>query len=209
VVTALSRFTGMATGRIDRAKLVVPMEQLSAELLGQNLMIGRYDSRITGPRDPAPQYDPTTDPSLRDILDGTSVLRYLRHEINFQSDLFYQGPFGGGYPPPTSFRGDWMSVRWNRNPPGASPTEAFRAAMTTNPDLRVLVVSGYYDLVSSYYAIEQAASQLPPDLGRRVIVRTYAGGHAIYTDDGVRHQFRLDATTFYHPNSAARKGAAK
>jgi hypothetical protein len=60
-----------------------------------------------------------------------------------------------------------------------------------------MVVSGIFDLVSSYFAIEQAAGELPPDLRERVTVRTYAGGHAIYTDDAARHQFRLDAAKFF------------
>ena len=198
VAAQLARFTGMPAGQIDRAKLAVTMEQFSNGLLAEkNLMVGHYDSRLVGPRDPAPQYDPTTDPSLKDILDNVSVLRYLRRELGYQSDLNYQGPFGGAYPPPTSFRGDWMSVRWNRSGPQPSPTDAFRKAMASNPALRVMVVSGIYDLVSSYFAIEQAAAQLPADVKARVVVRTYAGGHAIYTDDGVRHQFRLDAEPFY------------
>jgi hypothetical protein len=180
------------------------MEQFSAGLLaGKNLMVGRYDSRIVGPRDPSPQYDPATDPSLKDILDSISVIRYLRNELGFKSDLFYQGPFGGGYPPPTTFRGDWMSVRWNRGGAQPSPTDAFRAAMSSNPKLRAMVVSDIFDLVSSYFAIEQAASQLPADLAGRVVIRTFAGGHAIYTDDAVRHQFRLEASQFYE------RGAAK
>jgi carboxypeptidase C (cathepsin A) len=197
VVSQLAHYTGIPAAQIDRAKLIVPMEQFAAALLAdRNLAVGRYDSRITGPRDPSPQYDPTTDPSLKDILDGVSVIRYLRNELGYKSDLFYQGPFGGGYPPATSFRGDWMSVRWNRSGPQPSPTAAFRSAMTANPKLRVLVVSGIFDLVSSYFAVEQAAAQLPAVLGERVTVRTYAGGHAIYTDDAVRHQFRLDAARF-------------
>ena len=215
VVAQLARFTGLPANQIDRAKLVVTMEQFSVALLAEkNLMVGRYDSRLIGPRDPAPQYDPTTDPSLKDILDEISVIRYLRNELNFKSDIFYQGPFGGGYPPPTSFRGDWMSVKWNfgtatgRGPSGPaaksnysppSPTEAFRAAMTANPNLRAMVVTGYFDLVFSYFAIEQAASHLQSDFAKRVTIRTYAGGHAIYTDDAVRHQFHLDAAAFYQP----------
>jgi len=211
VVAQLSRFTGLPQDQIDRAKLIVPMEQFSVALLAsQNLMVGRYDSRMIGPRDPAPQYDPTTDPSLKDILDNISVIRYLRNELNFQSDIFYQGPFGGGYPPPTGFRGDWMSVKWNRGVPASettakgannppSPTEAFRAAMNADPNLRAVVVTGIYDLVFGYFANEQAASHLPPDLAKRVTVRTYAGGHAIYTDDAARHQFRIDAAKFYEP----------
>ncbi|MFB3828119.1 MAG: hypothetical protein ACE15B_15220 [Bryobacteraceae bacterium] len=209
VAAQLSRFTGLPLGRIDRARLAVPIEQLSLELLAPaNLMVGRYDSRLTGPRDPAPMYDPTTDPSLKDILDGVSVIRYLRNELGYKSDLFYQGPFGGGYPPPTSFRGDWMSVRWSRQTPASgskaasgpappSPTEAFRAALAANPNLRVLVANGYYDLVSSYFGVERAAARLPAELAPRVTVRSYAGGHALYTDDAVRTQLRADAAKFY------------
>jgi carboxypeptidase C (cathepsin A) len=69
--------------------------------------------------------------------------------------------------------------------------------MKSDPKLRTMVISGYYDLVSSYFAIEQAAGQLAADLARRVTVRTYAGGHAIYTDDTVRHEFRIDGEKFY------------
>jgi carboxypeptidase C (cathepsin A) len=212
IVAQLARFTGLPASQIDRAKLIVPMEQFSVALLAdKNLMVGRYDSRIIGPRDPAPQYDPTTDPSLKDILDNISVIRYLRNELGIQSDVFYQGPFGGGYPRPKGFRGDWMSVRWSRVAQAAgkeaftadpTPTEAFRRALASDPKLRVMVVTGYFDLVSSYFAVEQAAARLPSDLSHRVIIRTLPGGHAIYTDDSVRHQFRLDATKFYQTAEA-------
>jgi carboxypeptidase C (cathepsin A) len=68
--------------------------------------------------------------------------------------------------------------------------------MTANPSLRVLVASGYYDLVSSYYEIEYASKRLPPDLAKRVTVRSYPGGHAAYTDDAVRRQFSADIAAF-------------
>jgi carboxypeptidase C (cathepsin A) len=198
VAAQLASFTGIPASQIDRTRLAVPIEQFSVALLAdRNLAVGRYDSRLTGPRDPSPQYDPTTDPSLKDILDNVSVIRYLRNELGYQSDLFYQGPFGGGYPPPPAFRGDWMSVRWNRSGAQPSPAAAFQSAMTSNPNLRVMVVSGIFDLVSGYFAIEQEAAGLPADLARRVVIRTYAGGHAIYTDDTVRHQFRVDAARFF------------
>ena len=197
VIRQLAALTGLPASRVDRARLIVPMEEFSVELLAdRGLMVGHYDSRLTGPRDPAPQYDPTTDPSLKDILDGASVIRYLRDELGYRSDLFYQGPFGGGYPPPASPRGDWMSVRWNFSA-APSPVDAFQSAMKSDPKLRTMVVSGYYDLVSSYFAVEQAAAQLSADLARRVTVKTYPGGHAIYTDDQVRRQLREDGEKFY------------
>ena len=210
VVAQLARFTGLTAGQIDRNTLRVTTDQLSNQLMAPQV-VGRYDSRMLGPRDTAArQYDPTTDPSLKDILDPVSVVRYMRNVLGFKSDLFYQGPFGGGYPPATAFRGDWMSVRWNRGPTAAggaaapnaaanappSTSQALRAAMNTNPRLRVLVASGYYDLVSSYYDIEYAVKHLSPDLARRVTVHSYPGGHAAYTDDTVRHQFRADVAAF-------------
>jgi len=68
--------------------------------------------------------------------------------------------------------------------------------MTMNPSLRILVASGYYDLVSSYHEIEYAARHLPPDLAKRVTVRSYAGGHAAYTDDAVRRLMSADVAAF-------------
>ena len=194
LVAKLARFTGLPASQINVKTLRVTTEQVSTTLLGQDLMVGRYDSRATGPRDKSGgPYDPTTDPSLRDILDATSVLRYLREELGYRSDLQYQGPFGGGYPPPTTFRGDWMSVRWNRNitsPPGLS------AALTADPELRVFHACGYFDLLGGCYASDYAARHLTPALAPRVTSRVYAGGHATYEDDEPRRQLQADVAAF-------------
>jgi hypothetical protein len=181
------------------------------------MTVGHYDSRAAGPRDTTQtMYDPTTDPSLKDILDGASVVRYMRDELGFKSDVFYQGPFGGGYPPPMSFRGDWMSVRWGRGqaPASAEPVaqgargggrgrgaastspQGLAAATTTDPALKVLVACGYFDLGGGCFVSEYSAAHVSPDLARRVTARVYGGGHAAYTDDAVRKQLAADVTKF-------------
>ncbi len=68
--------------------------------------------------------------------------------------------------------------------------------MTANRSLKVFVSCGYYDLVCSYYANEYVASQLEPALKERVLARSYAGGHAIYTDDSVRSSMKRDVAAF-------------
>src|SRR5262245_33583565 len=157
VVARLASFTGLPAAEIDTKTLRVTTEQISTRLLGQNLMVGRYDSRAVGPRDTSGgPYDPTTDPSLKDILDAASVLRYLREELGYKSDLSYQGPFGGGYPPPTTFRGDWMSVKWNRGVPAAAGGADARpsglaAALSSDPDLRVFHSCGYLHPLGGCY----------------------------------------------------------
>jgi len=202
IVTQLARFTGLPASQINARTLRVTTEQISTSLLGDDRMVGRYDSRAIGPRDTSGgPYDPTTDPSLKDILDGVSVLRYLREEVGYKSDLFYQGPFGGGYPPPTTFRGDWMSVRWSRAQTGASGSPDARpaglgAALASDPDLRVFVACGYFDLLGGCYASDYAARHLAPALASRVTSRVYAGGHATYTDDAARRRLREDVIGF-------------
>jgi carboxypeptidase C (cathepsin A) len=205
VVAQLARFTGLSASQIDRNTLRVSTDQISNALLAPSpLMIGRYDSRLVGPKDTTTgPYDPTTDPSLKDILDAVSVTRYLRSELGFKSDLFYQGPFGGGYPAPTTFRGDWMSVRWGRGGAQPNASESLRSAMRTNPDLEVLVAGGYYDLVVNYYEIEYATKNLSAEFRNRVTARSYPGGHATYTDDTARRLFRADVASFVQ--SAARR----
>ena len=142
-------------------------------------------------------------------MNGTSVLltRYLRGDLGFRSDLLYQGPFGGGYPPPNTFRGDWMSTRWDRgslvNRPAAASgsiaataEQPLRRALIANPSLRLLVVCGTYDLVCSYYENEWAVQHLEPALASRITVRTYAGGHEAYLNKPARAVMQRDLAAF-------------
>jgi carboxypeptidase C (cathepsin A) len=214
VLGQLARFTGLNVGQLDAKTLSISMEQFTQLLLAdRNQVVGRYDSRLVGPRDPNQQlYDPTKDPSLRDIINDIGVVRYFRNELRYKSDLKYQGPFGGGYPPPTAFRGDWMSVRWNRAPtePGSGnsarqsaggatatpPGQPLRRAMLAHTQLRVLVACGYYDLVCSYSANTYLANHLDPEIPRNVVARGYGGGHALYTDRGAQLAFKRDVIKF-------------
>ncbi|MGH9385512.1 MAG: S10 family serine carboxypeptidase-like protein [Vicinamibacterales bacterium] len=221
VVTDLARFTGFDASLIDRKTLAIPMPQFSEQLLrAENRIVGRYNSRLTAPFDSEQQkmYDPTKDPSLVNIIDDVAVLRYMRSTLKYESDLKYQGPFGGGYPPPTAFRGDWMSVRWDRQPaaaaPGAAPTPArestgtsapeqpLRRALAANPSLRVMSSCGYYDLVCSYFANEWVAARLDPEIRSRVSVRNYGGPHAVYDDAAVRIAMKRDVAAFVQSGTA-------
>jgi hypothetical protein len=119
IVRGVSRFTGLDAALVDRKSLTVDRMQLGSYLLRrERKFIGQYDSRMVGPLDTtqAP-YDPTKDPSLQNLLDdvyGAAVTSVTSSDT--ETDLKYQGPFGGGYPPPRAFRGDWMSVKWKHAP---------------------------------------------------------------------------------------------
>jgi len=198
-VIEVARLIGLDPRRIDRKTLTVTLEEFSRHLLAdRKQVVGHYDSRLVGPYDPAARlYDPTQDPSLRNIIDQVGVVRYFRNQLQYTSDLQYQGPFGGSYPPPRTFRGDWMSVKWDFGPADrGSQQQPLDRAMKANPKLQVLIASGYYDLASSYYANDYLASHLEPKVARNVIARTYRGGHAIYTDKVAQMDLKRDVAQF-------------
>ena len=201
----LSRFTGVSPTAVD-STLVLGMGPFSEWLLREDgFVVGRYDSRLTGLLDTTQvMYDPTSDPSLRDIIDDVGVVRYMREELGFRSDLQYQGPFGGGYPSPNSFRGDWMSVLWDQSETSRAAvddqsmdaTPAVERVLKADRDLRIYVACGYFDLICPYSAIDHMIEIMDPSLANRITVRTYHGGHAIYTDDAARLQMRADVEAF-------------
>jgi carboxypeptidase C (cathepsin A) len=239
VITQLMRFTGADSTIIDLRTLAISPTVFTSRLLrGQQLELGRYDTRMTAPivADTG-AWDPRTDPSLRPVLDlmlGTSVplIRYLRDELGYKSDLLYQGPFGEGYPPPVAARGDWMSQRWNRaaapasapapnatasqsgaaqggggrgggrgaaagDGRGASGKPPLRAAMDTDPHLRVLVLGGLYDtVVQTCSSIDEAIARLDASIRSRISDRCYAGGHMMYTDREARQSIKRDVSAF-------------
>lgn len=196
VATALARFTGISDAAIDRRTLVVPYAQIGTRLLRrEGKVVGLYDVRKTAPLDTtAGPYDPRTDPSLTALLDPVAVLRYMRDELGYYNDLNYQGPWGGAYPPPKRFRGDWMSVRWDWKADSmfAKAPPPLEQAMRTDPSLNVLVACGTFDLICDYYANEWKIAHLPDELRRRIAVKVYAGGHTLYADDAARLALERD-----------------
>lgn len=194
VLAELSSFVGLPVARLDSTNLTVDRQMYPAELLeNEGLQFGHYDSRMTRPRDPpGTLYDPTEDPSLKYLLNPVGVVRYLRHELGVEQDLPYQGPFGGGYPPPSTFRGDWMSVRWQRTEAGEA---TLRRAMEMNPALIVFVARGLYDSGGCLPALHAVRTLEPPFAGR-VSGKCYMGGHSFYTDKEPRRKLREDFTRF-------------
>jgi pimeloyl-ACP methyl ester carboxylesterase len=115
------------------------------------------------------------------LTDPVAVLRYLRDELGYRNDLNYQGPWGGGYPPPASFRGDWMSVRWDWKADTLIQGSPLESVMAKDSSLRALVICGTYDLVCPYAVVEAKTRGVA-----RVRTTILPGGHAVYTDDRAR-----------------------
>ncbi|MBA4028021.1 MAG: peptidase S10 [Planctomyces sp.] len=187
----LARLTGLSAGYILQSNLRVPISGFAKELLrDEGRTVGRFDSRYkgidrvrTGDR-----YD--YDPSYS-IIQGpftATFNHYVRAELGHQSDLEYEILTGAVQP--------WnYGAAENRY---ASNREALRAAMTSNPHLKVLVMGGYFDMATPYFASAYTADHLglDPSLAGNVSRAWYKAGHMMYIRLSELEKFKRDAAAF-------------
>jgi carboxypeptidase C (cathepsin A) len=172
VATELARLTGIPSRDFESLMLRMKEPLFATKLLERDgLMVGAMDSRFTGLRyapgeHGAEEYDPS-DEAIEGPFTAT-FNDYVRRELGFQSDIPYEM---------------YTAIRpWNfgdaRN--GFPNTaEALRKAMTRNPYLKVWIASGYYDLLTPFFATENVIAGLNLDPARRANVRFtyYPTGH--------------------------------
>jgi carboxypeptidase C (cathepsin A) len=177
VIEHMARYTGLNKEVIDQANLRIDVPKFTHYLLiDQKLRVGRLDGRFTGP-DPnglldTDFYDPTGSAIAPPY---TSVFNnYVRMELGYKTDMpYYTFAQDAGFE-----KWDWGSAI-DGFPDTAT---ALRAAMAKNPYLKILVMEGYYDLATPYYAANYTIDHL--NLGAKyrenVSFATYDAGHMIY-----------------------------
>ena len=196
----LARYTGIAADRLDLQNLRLSGADFADRLLSdQGLELGRYDGRMTARARPqGTMWWPTIDPSLQRLggtMGGTSQVfnRYVRNTLGFESDLYYQGPFGNAFHPqpriphPSGMPADWMTFRFRMEPGAGEAAETeppLRRAMTLNPNMQVINMKGLYD--GSCAQLDEAVARTAPDLRQRVTNVCLPGGHMFYTDRAAR-----------------------
>jgi carboxypeptidase C (cathepsin A) len=166
-------------------------------------LTGRYDARMAVPNGSplASEGDPSST-VISDEFD-TAINDYLPQVLGYGTRVRY-----------TTFSNAinyWDFSHDGQQLPDGVPDLA--AAMTLNPDLRVLSVSGVDDLATPFYQTERDLARLP-ELAPRFTVRTYVGGHMTYLDDDSRLAQKADLVAFYRSAAAlaakaARRGAAR
>lgn len=192
VAARLSALTGLSVEYIQRANLRVPIFNFTKELLrSEGKTVGRFDSRYTGldrnQNGTSPEYDPSYA-----VIQGsyTAALNaYVRGDLNFESDLNYEILTGAVQP-------------WNYGQARnryADVTEPLRSAMTQNPNLRVLVCSGWYDLATPAFAMTYTMTHmgLNPLVRPRISQVYYEAGHMMYLREADLLKLREDARAFY------------
>jgi carboxypeptidase C (cathepsin A) len=189
-VRRLARYSGLSPEYVEEADLRIEIQGFTKELLRhERRTVGRLDSRFKGIDLRATGSEPAFDPSMAAIRPPyTAMLNdYVRRELGYETDLVYH-ILGGGV------------ESWDFNAPGRYPdtSESLLSAFAKNPDMRVFVASGYYDLATPFFATDYTLSHmgLAPVQRQRVSTAEYEAGHMMYIDEEELTRLRDDVGAF-------------
>ena len=172
----LARFTGTTPAFAEENDLRINLGRFDQELLREkHLTAGRLDSRFTSySTDQGAergQFDPS-DASIRNSF--TPVLsEYVRRELGYRNeDVYYI--LGGGI-------GRW---RYPQNNGYANVVPSLERAFAKNPQMKLYVAEGYYDMATPYFAVEYTLAHMAVDPRVRAGIMTerFEAGHMVYID---------------------------
>jgi carboxypeptidase C (cathepsin A) len=193
IVHQMSRYTGLTEEIIDQANLRIDVGKFTHNLLlDQKVRVGRLDGRFTGP-DPKGLLDtPFYDPSMSETLPPYTAVfnQYVRSELGYKTDTPYRV---------FAFGSEEFKWEWGAAEKGFPDTATeLREAMAKNPYLKVLVMEGYYDLATPYFAADYTMNHLnlPANLRKNISYATFDSGHMVYLDTQSLAKFRRDLGAF-------------
>lgn len=191
VIKKIARLTGMTEKYVEQTNLRIQIFRFTKELLrDQRRTVGRLDSRFVGIDEDAAGESIDYDPSYSNILGAysTTLNDYVRRELEFKSDLPYQILTGKVHP--------WNYGKYKNR--YVYVAETLRQAMTKNPNLKVYIANGYYDLATPYLATRYTFDHLGLDSSLRsnISMKYYEAGHMMYIHIPSLIQQRADLVEF-------------
>ncbi len=175
IVKKLVRLTGLSEKYIQGTNLRINIHRFCKELLrDEGYTVGRFDSRYKGIDKDTVGETHEIDPSFTVILGPyTSTLYdYLRRELNFETDLPYEIL--------KSLYRSWSYDTYQNQ--YVNTAKDLRQGLQLNPELKVIVCNGYYDLATPFLATEYTFSHipLPENLQSNIKMTYYEAGHMMY-----------------------------
>ena len=71
-------------------------------------------------------------------------------------------------------------------------------AMTQNPNMKVLIMNGLYDIATPFFGVEYSIDhlELEPEIKKNIIMTYYEAGHMMYTHQASLEAFKRDFVGF-------------
>ncbi|HEX9158750.1 MAG TPA: hypothetical protein VF835_00860, partial [Rhizomicrobium sp.] len=182
IAEKLHEFTGLPVSYILKANLRIEGGEFEKNLQDANgLTTGRLDTRFSGPSLDPLSKEADYDPQSAAISSAyvSAFNNYVRNDLNYGQGKRY-------FPSFNVFKWwDFKHQQPGQNFPSPGTPNVLpdlASAMKQNPNLRVMVNGGYYDLATPYYEgwYEMHHLQIPPALAKNISYRYYPSGHMVY-----------------------------
>jgi carboxypeptidase C (cathepsin A) len=199
VANKLAAYSGVSADYWKKANLRVQAGEFFAELLrGEGNVVGRLDSRFKGTNQDLLSQFSDYDPQSSAISPAYTAgfLHYFYNDLKVNKKLNYMTSAGGR----EGFRWDWKhqgNTIWNAS--AAINTGIDMAdAMTKDPNVKVLILNGYYDIATVFYGVEHSIDHLnlTDEVKKNIIMKYYEAGHMMYIHQPSLEKFRKDVSEF-------------
>src|SRR4029079_13424380 len=206
IARRLSGYTGLSVAYLLKTNLRIEYGAFQKELLGdQGLTTGTLDTRFVGatldPLSKVANYDPQDSAiSAAYVAAWNSYVRGSLHytpEIAFKSGIPVYSKWDYKHQPPSA---DKPLIAL----PNVLPDLA--TAMMPNPDMKVMVNGGYFDVSTPYFEgkMEMRHLPVPPELRGNVEYHYYESGHMAYLRPETLAELKANVADFIRRTSATR-----
>ena len=197
-IDRLAYFTGLSKAYLDKTNLRVAEPEFTEELLrAERKTVGRLDSRFTGiNQDLLNQYS-QYDPQSAAISPGYTAL-FMDYYYNTLKVSKARSYHVSAYSR-QGFDWDWKHARNGGGFPTPPNTAVDLAeAMSHNPNLKILILNGLYDLATPFYGVEYTIDhmELEKDIKANITMKYYEAGHMMYTHRPSLEQFKRETAEF-------------
>lgn len=190
VIEKLSHFTSLSRELIERLNLRIPTYRFIKEFLqNEGKVIGRFDGRIVGidsnESDVHSPYDPSVDAVLGAVT--ATFTQFLIKDLKWPELMDYHVLVS------------LTPWNWGKGNQYASCLKEIRNLMAQNPQMKIAVMSGIYDLATPLSSVEYALTHtgLDPIQLHRIHHYMYPAGHMMYYNQSIRKAMKRDIIGLY------------
>jgi carboxypeptidase C (cathepsin A) len=198
----LHEYTGLPVDYLVKGDLRISGGQFEKNLQDDSGMTtGRLDTRFS-----SPSFDPLAEFAEYDPQSSAISSAYVSLFNQYVRNTLKYGE-GQTYLPEADFSGNEWNMKHNGNPVFVNVSTDLAQAMTTNPQLKVLVNGGYYDLATPFYAAFYEDKHLPiaDKLGDNIEYSWYESGHMVYVKEDSLKQLHDRVAQFIQSTDAGNK----
>jgi carboxypeptidase C (cathepsin A) len=207
IAEKLHQYTGLSVEYIEKSDLRVNAGQFEKNLQDDSdTTTGRLDTRFSGPTFDPLSKEAEYDPQSAAISSAyvSAFNDYVRKDLKFGDNREYK-PEANVFPA-------WNMLHQSPGSPFPLPQSAnvmvdLAIAMKYNPNLKVLLNAGYFDLATPFYegVYEMQHLPIPQKLQANIEFQFYESGHMVYAHQAALKSLHDNVATFIQKTENGKK----